>query len=88
MWGAIQLIVLTRMAVGICAIGPLTAFIQLSRIHLAAPPFAMPPDALQGVASYSVDPSIGEAMKLLPLAILMLIPAIRRRWSLREAPLF
>jgi hypothetical protein len=54
LWGVIQLIILTSpartvrvrtvfaaMAVGFYAIGPLTAFIQLSWIHLAAPLFQM-----------------------------------------------
>ncbi len=99
-WGVVQLIALTSMArtvrvrtvfaamaVGFYAIGPVTAFIQLSWIHLAAPLIGMPPAALQGIASYSVDPFIEEAMKLLPLAILMLIPAIRRQWSVSDCVL-
>ena len=100
LWGVIELIVLATpartvrirtvfaaMAVGFYTIGPLTAFIQLSWIHLAAPLFGMPATDLQGIASYSVDPFIEEGMKLLPLAVLMLIPAIRRQWSVTDCVL-
>jgi len=99
-WGVIQLIVLTSlartvrvrtvfaaMAVGFYLIGPLTAFIQLSWIHLAAPLFHMSPDDLQVIASYSIDPFIEEAMKLLPVGLLMLLPSIRRQWSLTDCVL-
>src|SRR5450432_1252204 len=99
-WGVIQLIVLTSlartvrvrtvfaaMAVGFYAIGPVTAFLQLSWIHLAAPLFGIPPADLQDIASYSADPFIEEAMKVLPLAVLMIIPAIRRQWSVTDCVL-
>jgi PrsW family intramembrane metalloprotease len=96
-WGVIQLIVLTSlartvrvrtvlaaMAVGFYAIGPVTAFIQLSWIRIAAHVFGKAVFDLTGVASYTVDPFIEEAMKLLPLLVLLLIPAIRRQWSVTD----
>jgi hypothetical protein len=100
LWGVVQLIVLTTlartvrvrtvfaaMAVGFYLIGPLTAFIQLSWIHLAAPLFGLSPGNLQAIAAYTVDPFIEETMKLLPLALLMLLPSIRRQWSLTDCVL-
>ncbi|HEV7704421.1 MAG TPA: PrsW family glutamic-type intramembrane protease [Gemmatimonadaceae bacterium] len=96
-WGVIQLIVLTSlartvrvrtvlaaMAVGFYAIGPVTAFLQLSWIRIAAHVFGKAVFDLTGVASYTVDPFIEEAMKLLPLLVLFLIPAIRRQWSVTD----
>ena len=96
-WGVIQLIVLTSlartvrvrtvlaaMAVGFYAIGPVTAFIQLSWIRIASHVFGKAVFDLTGVASYTVDPFIEEAMKLLPLLVLLLIPAIRRQWSVTD----
>ncbi len=96
-WGVIQLIVLTSlartvrvrtvlaaMAVGFYAIGPVTAFLQLSWIRIAALVLAKSVGDLTGVASYTVDPFLEEAMKLLPLLMLMLIPAIRRQWSITD----
>jgi RsiW-degrading membrane proteinase PrsW (M82 family) len=100
LWGVIQLIVLSSMsrtvrvrtvlaamAVGFYAIAPVTAFLQLSWIRLAALLLGKSISDVTGFASYTVDPFIEEAIKLLPLAMLMLIPAIRRQWSVTDCVL-
>jgi hypothetical protein len=99
-WGVIQLIilgslartvrmrtVLAAMAVGLYLIGPLTVFLQLGWIHLAASLTGTPVAHMQAIASYTVDPFLEEALKLLPLAMLMLIPAIRKQWSVMDCVL-
>jgi RsiW-degrading membrane proteinase PrsW (M82 family) len=100
LWGVIQLIVLgslTRtvrvrtvlvaMAVGLYAIAPLAVILQKSWIGVAAALVGKSMAEMTGIASYTVDPFIEEALKLLPLALLMLIPAIRRQWSLTDCVL-
>src|SRR3954462_7607067 len=99
-WGVIQLIVLgtlartvrvrtvlAAMAVGLYAIGPLTVILQLSWIRVAAMIVGKSVSDMTGVASYTVDPFIEEALKLLPLVLLMLIPTVRRQWSLTDCVL-
>ena len=99
-WGVIQLIVLgtlartvrvrtvlAAMAVGLYAIGPLTVILQLSWIRVAAALIGKSVSDMTGLAAYTVDPFIEEALKLLPLVLLMLIPAIRRQWSLTDCVL-
>ncbi len=97
-WGVIQLIVLgslsrtvrvrtvlAALAVGLYAIGPLTVLLQLEWIHLVASLLGTPVAHVQGIASYTVDPFLEEALKLLPLTMLMLlIPAVRRQWSVMD----
>ncbi len=99
-WGVLQLIllgtlartvrvrtVLAAMAVGLYAIGPLTVILQLSWIRVVAALVGKSVSDMTGVASYTVDPFIEEALKLLPLVLLMLIPAVRRQWSLTDCVL-
>jgi hypothetical protein len=100
-WGVIQLIVLgslsrtirvrtvlAALTVGLYAIGPLTVFLQLGWIHLAASLLGTPVAQIQSIASYTVDPFLEEALKLLPLAmLLLLIPTVRRQWSVVDCVL-
>src|SRR5947209_4238074 len=99
-WGVLQLLVLgtlartvrvrtvlAAMAVGLYAIGPLTVLLQLSWIRVAASIVGKTVPEMSGIASYTVDPFIEEALKLLPLVLLMLIPTIRRQWSLTDCVL-
>src|ERR1700681_800579 len=100
-WGVIQLIVLgslsrtirvrtvlAALTVGLYAIGPLTVFLQLGRVHLAASLLGTPVAQIQSIASYTVDPFLEEALKLLPLAmLLLLIPTARRQWSVTDCVL-
>ncbi len=97
-WGVIQLIILASLArtvrvrtvlaaiaVGLYAIGPLTVLLQLGWIHLAASLTGTPVAQVQSFASYTLDPFLEEALKLLPLALLLLlVPAIRRQWSVTD----
>ena len=100
LWGVIQLIVLgslartvrvrtvlAAMAVGLYAIAPLAVILQKTWIGMAASLAGMSMAHMTGIASYTVDPFIEEALKLLPLALLMLIPAIRRQWSVTDCVL-
>jgi PrsW family intramembrane metalloprotease len=100
-WGVIQLIVLgslsrtvrvrtvlAALAVGLYAIGPLTVLLQLGWIHLAASLMGTPVADVRSIASYTVDPFLEEALKLLPLTmLLLLIPAVRRQWSVMDCVL-
>jgi RsiW-degrading membrane proteinase PrsW (M82 family) len=96
-WGVIQIFVLaslsrtvrlrtviTAMAVGLYAIAPVAVILQKSWIGVAASLTGKSMAEMTGIASYTVDPFIEEALKLLPLVLLMLIPAIRRQWSLTD----
>ena len=100
LWGVIQLLVLgslartvrvrtvlAAMAVGLYFIGPLTVFLQLAWIQLAASLTGTPIADMRAIASYTVDPFLEEALKLLPLAMLMLLPTVRRQWSLTDCVL-
>jgi RsiW-degrading membrane proteinase PrsW (M82 family) len=97
LWGVIELFVLaslsrtvrlrtviTAMAVGLYAIAPVAVILQKSWIGIAASLTGKSMAEMTGIASYTVDPFIEEALKLLPLVLLMLIPAIRRQWSLTD----
>jgi RsiW-degrading membrane proteinase PrsW (M82 family) len=100
-WGVIQLVVLgslsrtvrvrtvlAALTVGLYAIGPLTVFLQLGWIHVAASLLGTPAAHIQSIASYTVDPFLEEALKLLPLAmLLLLIPTVRRQWSVTDCVL-
>jgi hypothetical protein len=100
-WGVIQLIVLgsasrtvrvrtvlAALIVGLYAIGPLTVFLQLGWIRLAASFLGTPAAHIQSIASYTVGPFLEEALKLLPLAmLLLLIPTVRRQWSVTNCVL-
>jgi RsiW-degrading membrane proteinase PrsW (M82 family) len=94
LWGVIQLIVLgslsrtvrvrtviAAMAVGLYAVAPVAVILQKTWIGVAASLVGKSMADMTGIASYTVDPFLEEALKLLPLALLMLIPAIRRQWS-------
>jgi len=97
LWGVIQLFVLATlsrtvrmrtviaaMAVGLYAMAPVAVILQKSWIGVAASLVGKSMADMTGIASYTVDPFIEEALKLLPLALLMLIPAIRRQWTLTD----
>ena len=97
LWGVIELFVLTSlsrtlrlrtviaaMAVGLYAIAPVAVILQKAWIGVAASLVGKSMAEMTGIASYTVDPFIEEALKLLPLALLMLIPAIRRQWTLTD----
>jgi RsiW-degrading membrane proteinase PrsW (M82 family) len=97
LWGVIQLVVLASlsrtvrvrtviaaMAVGLYAIAPVAVILQKTWIGIAASLVGKSMADMTGIASYTVDPFIEEALKLLPLALLMLIPAIRRQWTMTD----
>ena len=99
-WGVIQLIVLgslartvrvrtivASMALGLYAVAPVAVIIQKTWIGIAATLLGRSMADITGIASYTVDPFLEEALKLLPLVLLMLIPAIRRQWSITDCVL-
>jgi hypothetical protein len=99
-WGVIQLLVpgslahtvrvrtiLAAMAVGLYLIGPLTVALQLAWIHPAASLLGTTVAHMRGIASYTLDPFLEEALKLLPLALLLRIATIRRQWTLTDCVL-
>jgi len=96
-WGVLQLIILgsfartvrmrtvyAAMAVGLYLLAPLTAVLQTSWTGLFAPLLGMSAPELVRTASYTLDPFIEELMKLLPLALLLLVPTFRRQWSFTD----
>jgi RsiW-degrading membrane proteinase PrsW (M82 family) len=99
-WGVIQLIVLgslartvrvrtvvAAMALGLYAVAPVAVIVQKTWIGIAATLLGRSMADITGIASYTVDPFLEEALKLLPLVLLMLIPAIRRQWSITDCVL-
>ena len=97
LWGVIQLVVLASlsrtvrvrtviaaMAVGLYAVAPVAVILQKAWIGVAASLVGKSMAEMTGIAAYTVDPFIEEALKLLPLVLLLLIPAIRRQWSLMD----
>ena len=100
LWGVLQLIVLgslsrtvrvrtvlAAMAVGLYAIAPITVLLQDSWIGVAASLLGRSMTDITGIAAYTVDPFIEEALKLLPLLLLLRIAAIRRQWSVMDCVL-
>ena len=100
LWAVCQLIVLgtfTRtvrvrtvfmaVAVGLYACAPLAVLIQVTWIHAAAWLTGTPAYQLVKIAAYTADPFIEEIIKLLPVALLLTIPAIRRQWSITDCVL-
>ncbi len=96
-WGVLQLIVLgsfartvrirtvyAALAVGLYLCAPLTVVLQASWTGLVAPLLGMSAPELVRAASYTVDPFLEELMKMLPLALLMLVPTFRRQWSFTD----
>jgi hypothetical protein len=100
LWAVCQLIVLgtfTRtvrvrtvfmaLAVGLYACAPLALLLQVTWIRAAAWLSGTPAYQLVGVAAYTADPFIEEIVKVLPVAMLLTIPAIRRQWSITDCVL-
>ena len=99
-YGVVQLIVLGSLArtvrmrtvfaafaVGLYACAPLTALIQVGWTRPAAWLFGTSITSMVGVASYTLDPFMEEILKVVPLALLLTIPVIRRQWSLTDCVL-
>jgi PrsW family intramembrane metalloprotease len=99
-WGVIQLIVLgsfartvrvrtvlMALAVGLYACAPLAVFLQMAWIRAAAWLTDVPVYSIFDTAGYTANPSIEEMVKVLPIAALLLIPAMRRQWSLTDCVL-
>ncbi len=99
-WGVLELIalgsltrtvrirtVLTALVAGLYAASSVTVLLQL----LWTRPFAwltdIPLSTVVGVAGYTLDPFIEEVIKVLPLAALLMLPAVRRQWSLTDCVL-
>ena len=99
-WGVIQLIVLgsfartvrvrtvlMALAVGLYACAPLALVLQMGWTRPAAWLTDVPLFAMAVTASYTVNPFIEELVKVLPVAALLLIPTMRRQWSLTDCVL-
>jgi RsiW-degrading membrane proteinase PrsW (M82 family) len=79
--------VLAGMAVGLYLCAPLALLLQWAWIRPAALLAGASVHSLLPVASYTADPFIEEVIKVLPLALLLMIPAIRRQWSVTDCVL-
>jgi RsiW-degrading membrane proteinase PrsW (M82 family) len=99
-WGVLQLVVLgslsrtTRVrtvlagiAVGLYACAPVALLLQLSWIHLAAALTGTSTYTLLSIGGYTVDPFIEEVVKVLPVALLLMVPVVRRQWSITDCVL-
>lgn len=100
LWGVIQLIVLgsfartvrvrtvlMAVAVGLYACAPLAVLMETSWIHVAAWLTGTPAYQLVKIASYTADPFVEEVVKVLPVVVLLTIPAIRRQLSITDCVL-
>jgi hypothetical protein len=96
-WGVTQVIILgsmartvrvktalMAMAVGLYVCASASIAIQLLWTRSAAWLLSTPMSTVVDTASYTLDPLIEEIIKLLPLAGLLMIPVIRRQWSLTD----
>jgi hypothetical protein len=96
-WGVIQLIVvgslartirmrtvLAALAVGLYACAPVAALLQIAGTRSAAWITGGSIHHMVGVAAYTVDPFIEEIVKVLPLVALLMMPSIRRQWSITD----
>ncbi len=99
-WGVLQLIllgsltrttrvrtVLTAIAAGFYACATLAVLLQASWTRVAAWLTDTSSYKVAEVAGYTADPVIEEIVKLLPLLLLTMIPAIRRQWSITDCVL-
>jgi len=99
-WGVIQLIalgslartvrvrtVLMALAAGLYVCAPLTVLLQMGWIRSAAWLTGTSLWAMKDLATYTADPFIEEILKVLPVAALLLFPAMRRQWSLTDCVL-
>src|SRR5262245_39850088 len=90
LWSALQLVVLgsltrtvrtrtvlTAIAVGFFACAPLAVLLQVTWIRIAASLTGAYVGGVVATASYTADPFMEEILKVLPLALLLLIPVIR-----------
>jgi hypothetical protein len=100
LWGVLQLTalgslartvrvgtVLSAMMAGVFFCAPLAAAIEYAWIGPAAAITGSPVEALVALGGYTVDPMLEEVIRILPLGILMLIPAVRRQWSVTDCVL-
>lgn len=96
-WGVIQVIALgsfartvrvrtvfAAMAVGLYVCAPLATLLQVAWQAIAAPLLGVAAFQLAGTATYTLDPFVEEILKILPLAVLLMIPVLRRQWSLTD----
>jgi RsiW-degrading membrane proteinase PrsW (M82 family) len=99
-WGVIQLIVLgslartvrvrtvlMALAAGLYVCAPLAVLLQNGWIRPAAWLTDVPVYVMAGTAAYTANPFIEEIVKVLPIAALLLMPAMRRQWSLTDCVL-
>jgi RsiW-degrading membrane proteinase PrsW (M82 family) len=99
-WGVFQLIalgsfartvrvrtVLMALAVGLYLCAPLAVALQMGWIRPAAWLTGVPLWAMKDMATYTANPFIEEILKVLPVAGLLLLPAMRRQWSLTDCVL-
>jgi RsiW-degrading membrane proteinase PrsW (M82 family) len=80
-------IVLSAIAVGLFACAPLAVLLQTVWIRTAASATGVYIGSVVRTASYTVDPFMEEILKLLPLLMLLRMPAVRRQWSVTDCVL-
>jgi len=100
LWGVIQLIVLGSLArtirvrtvlaalmAGLYACAPAAALLQISWTRSAAWMTGGSTHHMVGMAAYTIGPFIEELVKVLPVSVLLMIPTIRRQWSITDCVL-
>jgi hypothetical protein len=100
-WGVVQLVILgsfartvrlrtvfAAFAAGLYVAAPASMLLEVIWTRIAAAVIGTPVYDLVRSGSYTVDPFIiEEPIKVLPLALLLLIPTIRRQWSITDCVL-
>src|SRR5262245_14184871 len=100
LWGVIQMIVLgsfartvrvrtvfMAVAIGLYACAPLSVVLEASWIYVASWLTGTSAYQLVKIAAYTADPFIEEVVKVLPVVVLLTIPAARRQWSITDCVL-
>ena len=100
LWGVLQLVllgslgrtirvrtVLFAMATGVFVCAPLAALLEHAWAAGAGSLIGRPAEAVVAVAGYTVDPFLELLILLSPLTALLLLPVVRRQWSITDCVL-
>jgi RsiW-degrading membrane proteinase PrsW (M82 family) len=99
-WGVLQLVALgsfartvrirtalAGIAVGLFFCAPFAALLEYTWVAAAAALTGHPATTIIAVGGYTVDPPVEEVIRILPLALAVMIPAVRRQLSVTDCVL-
>lgn len=100
MWGVLQLTalgslartarlrtILLAVAAGLYFCAPLATLVSLAWIQALAFITGTPVYDVQRITSYTIGPPVEELVKTLPILLLLLVPVVRRQWSITDCVL-